>query len=122
VESGTAAAAAAAAGLTDSAHEQAEEEAAKQATEPKAHAILRQLDAARIGGKQHAPYWNTLVTVLVPEVGRLKCIKGGDGVCGKLLSSKNIAKSAKDLCKERLQRCADRAGSSSAAARAEHHA
>ena len=38
--------------------------------------------------------------VLVPVVGRLKCmvkcIKGGDGVCGKLLSSKNIAKSAKD--------------------------
>jgi len=33
-------------------------------------------------------------------VGRLKCmvkcIKAGDGVCGKLLSSKNIAKSAKD--------------------------
>jgi len=40
------------------------------------------------------------VPVLVPVVGRLKCmvkcIKAGDGVCGKLLSSKNVAKSAKD--------------------------
>ncbi len=108
VESGTAAtasaaaaAAKAAAGLTASAHEQqAEEETEKQAAELAAHAIKRQLDAARIGGKQRAPYWKTLVPVLVPEVGRLKCmvncIEGGDGVCGKLLSSKNIAKSAKD--------------------------
>ncbi len=108
-ESGTAAtagaaaaalAALAAAGLTASAHEQQpEEETQKQASEREAHAIKRQLDAARIGGKQRAPYQKTLLPVLVPVVGGLcmvKCIKDGDGVCGKLLSSKNIAKSAKD--------------------------
>jgi len=86
--------------LTASAYEQqAEEETEKQAAEREAHAIKCQLDAARIGGEQRAPYWKTLVPVLMPVVGRLKCkvkcIKGGDGVCGKLLSSKNIAKSAK---------------------------
>ncbi len=107
MESGTAATAAAeaaeaAAGLTGSAHEQqAEEVTEKQAAEREAHAIKRQLDAARIGGKQRAPYWKTLVPVLVPAVDRLKCmvkcIKAGDGVCGKLLSFKNIAKSAKDI-------------------------
>jgi len=31
-------------------------------------------DAARIGGKQRVPYWKTLVPVLVPVVGRLKCM------------------------------------------------
>ncbi len=90
VESGTAAAAAAAAGLTTPAHEQqAEEEAKKRAAEQEAHEIYRQLDAVRIGGKQRAPYWKTLVPVLVPVVGRLKCIKGGDGVCGKLEFQEN---------------------------------
>ncbi len=112
VESGTAAtagtaaaalAALAAAGLTASAHEQqAEEETEKQAAEREAYAIKRQLDGACIGRKQRAPYCKTLVPVLVPVVGRLKCmvkcIKGVDGVCGKFLSSKNIAKSAKDHC------------------------
>ncbi len=52
-----AAAAAAEAGLTASAHEQqAEEVTEKQAAEREAHAIKRQVDAARIGGKQRAPY------------------------------------------------------------------
>ncbi len=100
---GTAAAALAAeatASLTSEHEQQAEEETTKQAAEWEAHAIKRQLDSERIGGKQRAPYWKTLVPVLVPVVGRLKCmvkcIKAGDGVCGKLLSSKNIAKSAQD--------------------------
>ncbi len=84
-------AAEAAASLTESVHEQqAEEETEKQAAEREAHAIKRKLDAARIGGKQRAPQWKTLEPVLVPVVGRLKCmvksIKGGDGVCGKLLA------------------------------------
>ncbi len=109
VESGTAAtavaaaaalAAEAAASLTSELEQQAEEETEKQAAEREAHAIKRQLDAARIGGKQRAPYWKTLVPVLVTVVCRLKCmvkcIKGGDGVCGKLLSSKNIVRPAKD--------------------------
>ncbi len=66
VESGTAAtagaaaaalAAEAAAGLTASVYEQqAKEETEKQAAEQEAHAIKCQLGAARIGGKQRAPY------------------------------------------------------------------
>jgi len=28
----------------------------------------------RVGNEQHVPYWKTLVPVLVPMVGRLKCM------------------------------------------------
>jgi hypothetical protein len=99
--SAAAAAAAAAAGLTSAAREQqAEQEAEKQAAEQEARATKRALDVARASGKQRAPYWQTLVPVLMPVSGKLKCmlkcIKGVEGVCGKILSTKNVAKSAKD--------------------------
>jgi len=68
---GATAGAAAAASLKSDYEQQAEEETEKQAAEREALAIKRQLDAARIGGKQRAPYWKTLVPVLVPVVGRL---------------------------------------------------
>jgi len=52
-------------------------------------------DAARIGGKQHALYCKTLVPVLVPVVGRLKCmvkcIKYGDSPGGWVLPFSALA-------------------------------
>jgi len=52
-------------------------------------------DAARIGGKQRAPCWKTLVPVLVPVVGRLKCkvkcIKCGAGPGGWVLPFSALA-------------------------------
>ena len=94
-------AAAATAGLTAAAHgQQADEEAEKKAAEQLALATKSLLDAARAKGKQRAAYWDTLVPVLKPVAGRLKCMvmctKGGEGICGKLLSTRNVSKSAKD--------------------------
>lgn len=87
--------------LSAAAQEQhAAEQEEKQAAEVQAHATKHALDAARNSGRQRAPYWQTLVPVIVTVGGRqqckLQCTKGGPGCCGKLLSSKNVPKSAKD--------------------------
>ena len=77
-----------------------EAEAARQAAEQQAVALKHTLDRAKTAGRQRAKYWETLEPVLVIKGGKLqcmvKCICGGPGVCGKELSSKNVAKSAKD--------------------------
>ena len=89
------------AGISAAEQVQADEaEAARQAAEQQAVALKHTLDRAKTAGRQRAKYWETLEPVLVIEGGKLqcmvKCICGGPGVCGKELSSKNVAKSAKD--------------------------
>ena len=90
---------------------QAEEEAEKKEAEQLAHATKKALDAAHAKGKQRAAYWDTLELVLTPVVGRLKCMvmctRGGEDVCGKLLSTKICASQRKTTTPSRAAKACE---------------
>ena len=73
-----------------------------QAVEQAAKRKMEELQKGLRKGNFRADYWQWLKPVLErpapqkPLQCMLKCIRGGEGVCGKLLSSKNPSKSAQD--------------------------